>query len=150
VNQGWLEERAVRLGVSARDWQEAVRIAGQRLVDLGLADERYPEAMVRCVHEFGPYIVVAPGVAVAHARPEEGGLKDGIVLVRLDPSLPFGHADNDPVTFLFAFSARESGHHLEMLKDLAVLLADQEAMAALNAATTPGEAVRAVQSVRGT
>ena len=41
-----LSEKNVRLHVSARDWEEAVRIGGRILVENGTAKESYVEGML--------------------------------------------------------------------------------------------------------
>ena len=41
-----LSEKNVRLHVSARDWEEAVRIGGRILVENGTAKESYVEGIV--------------------------------------------------------------------------------------------------------
>jgi len=47
-------------------------LAGAFLVDTDAVFPSYVDAMVRAVEELGPYMVVAPGIALAHARPEDG------------------------------------------------------------------------------
>jgi len=51
-------------------------LAGAFLVDTDAVFPSYVDAMVRAVEELGPYMVVAPGIALAHARPEDGGETD--------------------------------------------------------------------------
>lgn len=36
--------------------------------------------MIESVEEYGPYIVIGPHLALAHARPEDGSLKLGLSL----------------------------------------------------------------------
>ena len=43
------------------------------------------------VDEHGPYIVIAPGLALAHARPGPEVLADGLAVVTLAEPVPFGH-----------------------------------------------------------
>ena len=58
----------VEVGIKVKDWQEAIRKVGNLLVKDGAVEVRFTEAMIRVVNEFGPYIVVAPGIALPHAR----------------------------------------------------------------------------------
>lgn len=107
------------VGVEAADWRDAVRAGAALLVDAGVATAGYPDACVATVDEHGPYIVLAPGLALAHARPEAGALGDGIAAARLVAPVVFGHADNDPVDLVLAFSADDDGGHVAMLSGLA-------------------------------
>lgn len=44
--------------------------AGGLLLDNQSIKKEYIADMIASVHEFGPYIVIAPGIALFHARPE--------------------------------------------------------------------------------
>ncbi|WP_158370099.1 PTS sugar transporter subunit IIA [Cellulosimicrobium cellulans] len=107
---------------AAADWAAAVRLAGDLLVDLGVAGPEYGEACVASVRERGPYIVLAPGLALAHARPEEGATGTGVVLVRLGEPVVFGHPANDPVDLVLAFATPDAEAHLDVLRALATAL----------------------------
>ncbi|WP_168220919.1 PTS sugar transporter subunit IIA [Actinomadura sp. WMMA1423] len=106
-------------GAAAGDWREAVRTAASALVGAGAAGGGYPEACVRVVEENGPYIVLAKGLALVHARPEEGGLAVGVGVTRLAAPVAFGHPDNDPVDLLLAFCTPGPDAHVGTLSGLA-------------------------------
>lgn len=110
---------AVRASVPCDDWREAVRAAGRLLVETGAATDRYVEAIVGAVEELGPYIVLAPGIAIAHARPEDGAIAVGFSLVRLAEPVAFGSAANDPVDLVFAFGSPDKDQHISALSTLA-------------------------------
>lgn len=63
-----LTPKAVRVQVHANNWEDVVRIGGQVMVDNGLVTPSYIDAMVKTVTEMGPYIVIAPGIAMPRAR----------------------------------------------------------------------------------
>ncbi|GGQ31945.1 PTS system ascorbate-specific IIA component [Actinomadura coerulea] len=106
-------------GATAGDWRDAVRAAASALVAAGAAGEGYPEACVRVVEENGPYIVLTKGLALVHARPEEGGLAVGVGVTRLAAPVEFGHPDNDPVDLLLAFCTPDPDAHVGTLSGLA-------------------------------
>ncbi|MFA1543758.1 PTS sugar transporter subunit IIA [Actinomadura monticuli] len=106
-------------GVAAHGWREAVREAASALVGAGAAAEGYPDACVRVVEENGPYIVLTKGLALVHARPEEGGLAVGVGAARLAAPVEFGHPDNDPVDLLLAFCTPGADAHVGVLSGLA-------------------------------
>ncbi len=124
---------AARVGVRCSDWREAVRQAGALLAEAGLAAPEYAEAMVRVLEEFGPYAVVAPGVCLAHARPEQGALGVGAVALKLAEPVPFGHPDHDPVWLVVGLAARHGDAHLALLRGLAAVLSDPDRVARLHA-----------------
>ncbi|OLT30680.1 hypothetical protein BJF79_38500 [Actinomadura sp. CNU-125] len=106
-------------GTAAAGWPEAVRAAASALVEAGAAGPGYPDACVRVVEENGPYIVLTKGLALVHARPEEGGLAVGVGATRLASPVEFGHPDNDPVDLLLAFCTPDPDVHVGTLSALA-------------------------------
>ena len=53
--------------------------------------------MIETVEKIGPYIVLAPKVAVPHARPERGVNKLGISLLKLNKEVDFNtDEEEDP------------------------------------------------------
>ncbi|MCQ4208963.1 PTS sugar transporter subunit IIA [Streptomyces longispororuber] len=128
---------AIRLDVAAPDWQAAVRTAGNLLVETGVSTDTYTQEMIRNVAENGPYIVIAPGFAFAHARPSPAVRRTGMSWVRLASPVNFGHETNDPVHLVVALAATDAGAHTEAMGALARLLADSDTSAALDHAATP-------------
>ena len=144
-----LDERLVQLGVEASDWEGAVRASMRPLVELGMATGGYVDDIVRGVRALGPYVVIAPGVALPHARPESGALESAVGIVTLKDPVEFGSADNDPVKFLFPLSAKDNDSHLGALQSLVELLSDPDFFTQLENATTPQEVVDLVHAKEG-
>lgn len=129
----------VKLDIPATNWEEAVRRAGALLESNGDVLPSYTEAMVRVVRELGPYAVIAPGVALPHARPEDGVLKSCLGVVRLSTPVEFGSTANDPVDLVFPFGATRGSMHIEVLAALARFLAQPDRVRALREARTEQE-----------
>ncbi|MFH8793377.1 PTS sugar transporter subunit IIA [Streptomyces sp. NPDC017941] len=140
-----LPVEAIRLGVAAGDWRAAIGAAGELLVATGSSTDAYTAEMIRNVVDAGPYIVVAPGFAFAHARPSPAVLRTGMSWVRLARPVEFGHGTNDPVDLVVALAADDASAHTEAMASLARLLADQDTALALRGAATPA-AVHALLS----
>ncbi len=138
----------VALGLRVQDWQQAVRKAGNLLVQVGAVEPRYVDAMIRMVQEIGPYIVIAPGVALPHARPEDGVKAPGMSLVTLEPPVKFGNEHNDPVDLVIAFAVKDHESHIEALAELARLLEDQNTLKELKRAFSPEELLTVIERKR--
>ncbi|MFO7292749.1 MAG: PTS sugar transporter subunit IIA [Actinomycetes bacterium] len=136
---------AVRAGLRCADWREAVREAGKLLVATGAATDDYVDAIVRAVEELGPYIVLAPGIALAHARPEDGGVAVGFSLVTLAEPVEFGSEHNDPVDLVFAFASPDSEQHITALAALADFIESDDNLARIRAANDDEELYRVIQ-----
>lgn len=120
----YLTPDRIRVHVAVDDWEEAVRTAGSLLLEAGTCEPRYIDAMINAVHEMGPYMVLAPGLALAHARPEDGVTDVGMSLITLDPPVDFGAEGKDPISLVIAFGAVDKEKHLDMLQALALFLDD--------------------------
>lgn len=135
----------VALGVPVAGWEEAVRAAGDVLVKAGDVRPAYTEAMLRTVREIGPYIVVAPGVALPHARPEDGVLRTCLGLVRLAGPVAFGSEANDPVDLVFPFGTAGPDEHIEVLAELSRFLSEPGRVDALREARTEEDVLAVVE-----
>jgi PTS system ascorbate-specific IIA component len=134
-----LPRDAVRSGVRCGDWREAVRAAGRLLVKSRAATDRYVDAIVAAVEQLGPYIVLAPGIAIAHARPEDGAMAVGFSLVRLAEPIAFGSHANDPVDLVFAFATPDRNEHISALSALAQFIESGSNVERLRSARTDDE-----------
>lgn len=123
-------DRRILVGAAVKSWEEAVKLAGKLLVDDGVVEDRYVEAMIQVTRELGPYAVIAPGVALPHARPEDGAKEVGLSIVTLREGVNFG-SPNDPVYVVIGFSAKDKKSHLRVLQELADFLSDEKAVEAL-------------------
>ncbi|WP_181575158.1 PTS sugar transporter subunit IIA [Actinomyces sp. Z5] len=137
-----LPDTSFRLDVDAIDWRDALRLAGEGLTASGAATPEYTEEMIAAVEEHGPYIVIAPGLALAHSRPSPAVLHTGMSWVRLTHPVDFG-SPNDPVRHIIGLAAKDEREHLDVMAALARALSDPVARTELDRAPTPA-ALRAL------
>ncbi|GKX60954.1 PTS ascorbate transporter subunit IIA [Leminorella grimontii] len=131
------ENKSIRLQAEADTWQEAVRIGVDLLVEAGVVEPRYYQAILDGVERFGPYFVIAPGLAMPHGRPEEGVKKTGFSLVTLKKPIAFNHEDNDPVDILITMAAVDANTHQEVgIMQVVNLFEDEENFDRLRACRT--------------
>lgn len=134
-----LSPEAIALDVAAGDWEEAIAAAGVLLTETGVATEQYTVEMIDSVLAKGPYIVIAPGFAFAHARPSPAVLRTGLSWVRLAGPVEFGHPTNDPVDLVVALAATDAKEHTAAMAELAKVIGDPDRRAALAAAQRADE-----------
>ncbi|MCX6485240.1 MAG: PTS sugar transporter subunit IIA [Rhodoluna sp.] len=137
----------IRVGVTANNFAEAITAAGELLVEAGHAKPQYIRAMIQVVEELGPYIVIADGIALAHAAPGDNVIKNSIALAVLEKSVDFG--SGKMVKAVFAMAATDHDSHIESLGDLAALLADAEIRTVLLTAVESQPIELALASVLG-
>lgn len=112
----------IELNIDSKDWVDSTKKASVKLVERNIIEEKYIDAMIDSVLKFGPYIVIAKNVALAHARPEEGAIETKLYFTTLKNDIEFGELDNDPVKLLIVLSAKDSNSHLEILCQLGSIL----------------------------
>jgi PTS system ascorbate-specific IIA component len=132
-----LSLEAIRLDVHVDDWQGAIAAAGRLLTSTDVASDTYTAEMIESVVEKGPYIVIAPGFAFAHARPSPAVHRTGMSWVRLARPVDFGHPSNDPVDLVVALAATDSTAHTSAMAELAKVIGDPTRRDALESAPTP-------------
>ncbi len=140
-----LDHSSISVGEEPADWREAVEISGKLLLAAGAAEEKYVSAMIRTTEELGPYAVIAPGVAIPHARPEDGAKSVGLSLAVLSEPVEFGSKENDPVDLVFGFSTTDPDSHVGLLQALADFIEKPENTEALREAKTVEEILQIVE-----
>lgn len=115
-------------------WQQSIALAGSALQAQGATTAAYTREMIETVLEHGPYIVIAPGIALAHARPSRAVLRPALSLVTLGHPVCFGAEKNDPVDLVFGLAATDANSHLDLMRHLAQILSDDTAITRLRAA----------------
>ena len=134
-----LNDESIDLHARAANWRDAITIAGNLLESSGAITPAYTQAMIESLEVNGPYIVVAPGFAFAHARPSEAVKRTAISWVRLETPVAFGHGTNDPVNLVVALAAQDDQAHTQSMKELAKLLGKKDTRAKLDTVATADE-----------
>lgn len=119
-------ENSIRVGAVALDREHVLQLCGELLVASGRTTPDYTDAMLAALTELGPYFVIAPGIALAHAGPSEAVMATGLSLLTLAEPIVFGHESNDPVRLVVGLCAVDHDSHLELMAALAEFLADAD------------------------
>lgn len=117
-----LNPDTVRVRALASAWPEVVDLAGGLLLSTGAIEADYVKAMKGVILNHGPYVVLLPGIALLHARPEDGVRRLGMALITLRSPIPFGHPTHDPVGIAIALAASDRYSHVKALTQLVRLL----------------------------
>lgn len=126
------------------DWSQAITEAAQPLLEQDYIETGYIDAMIDSVKEFGPYIVIAPEIAIAHARPEDNVNKVGLSLLKLNESINFAE-DSHYASLIFVLSATDNASHLNVLQSLAGLLGNKEVVNQLLASKNSDEIIEIIK-----
>ncbi|MGO2305602.1 MAG: PTS sugar transporter subunit IIA [Providencia sp.] len=122
--QSLIDNNSIKLQASAENWQEAIKIGTDMLIASGAILPTYHEAIISSINELGPYICIAPSLALPHARPENGVLKTAFALVTLKEPILF-EGEDEPVDVLITLAGSSSDEHMEGLMEVTQVLDDE-------------------------
>ena len=120
-------------------WQEAIELAAQPLLDKHEIEERYIKAIIDKVEAFGPYIDLGLGIALPHARPEEGVKKLGMSFLRCEHPVKLMNDDKHEIKLFIVLAAIDNETHLRALSTLTKILSNKERLGQLLAVTNATE-----------
>ncbi|HHW7508085.1 TPA: PTS sugar transporter subunit IIA [Mannheimia haemolytica] len=125
LKQSLIENNSILLNQSAANWEEAIKIGTDLLVKAGTIEPRYYDNIISKIKEMGPYIILAPGLAMPHARPEEGVIKTSFALVTFDTPIYF-EGEDEPVHVMLTLAGSDSDQHMQGLVEITQVLDDPE------------------------
>ncbi len=140
----WINESNISIVEQSEDWKSAVSLAVQPLINNGAVEPRYLQAIYDMHREIGPYYVLGEGIAMPHARPEEGVNRTALSLVIVSNGVEFHSEDNDPVYIIFALAAIDSNSHIEMIASLSNLFCDDEVVEKLRQCQSKQDVLQAI------
>lgn len=111
------------------DWREAVRAACQPLIADKTIENEYIDAIIGKIEEYGPYIVIAPNIAIPHAQEGVGVNDTAVSFMKTEKPV---HFDDDPehdARLFFVLASTNNEIHLQNLSEMAEILDDEEFVA---------------------
>lgn len=139
-----LSEKNIFLNLTANTKEEAIRFAGQKLVDNGYVKPAYIEAMLEREKLTSTYL--GESIAVPHGTIESKDevITTGIVFCQYPSGVQFGEEESDKAKIVIGIAARNN-EHLSVIAKLTNALDDESIIAKL-ASTNSIEEVLAILS----
>lgn len=131
LKESLIENNSILLNQTASNWKAAIKLGTDLLEKSGAIEPRYYTNIVSKIEEMGPYIILAPGLAMPHARPEEGVIKTSFALVTLTEPVYFDGED-EPVSVLITLAGSDSDKHMEGLMEITQSLDDEDSDTGVN------------------
>lgn len=122
-------------------WEEAIAASCQPLIKDNSIESVYVDAIIECVKKYGPYIVLAPNIAMPHSQEGAVGVNDtGISFMKVEEPVHFeeGNPEKDARLF-FVLASVDHNVHLQNMEKLAMLLLNDELVEELLVAKTVEE-----------
>ena len=135
----------IKVNEKCDNWKDAIGVVEEILESKGIVEDRYKDAIINNFKELGPYMVIAPGIVLSHARPEGGVNDTGISILTLDKPLNFGNEQNDPVKLVVTLAAKDNENHLELLSSLMEMFMNTEDLNGILEANNQNEVYKIIQ-----
>ena len=142
LKQALVENDSIRLGLEAKDWKEAVKVAVAPLIESGAILPEYYDAIIESTEEYGPSYILMPGMP--HARPEAGVQRDAFSLITLQKPVVF--SDGKEVSILLALAATSSKIHTSVaIPQIIALFELEDSIARLQACQTKEDVLAMIE-----
>lgn len=136
-----IQQKNIRIKEEVADWKQAVVEAVAPLIENGYVEDRYVDAIIENTEKYGPYYVIAPNIALPHARPEQGVLRKQLAVLLLRKPIKFSQ-DGFDVRLLITLAASDSESHLQTLAKLSEVLSDDDLIGQILGAASEEEIYR--------
>lgn len=124
--ENFLNKSTINILENVKDWQDSINIVSKPLIENKIIEKRYVDAIFKTHEDLGPYYVLAPGIAMPHARPEQGSNGMGLSLLIVKNGVSFNSLENDPVYIIVMLAAKDSDSHIELISSLSDLLDNEQ------------------------
>lgn len=119
-----LKKDFIAIKTASCHWKEAIKRSAEPLEQFGYIEQRYAEEAIQKVEEYGDYIVVSRGVALAHAGKDSGVIKDGLSLLVCKDGISF-QKDKAKVNLIFCFACTGEKEYLDLIKEIVAVGKEQ-------------------------
>ena len=105
-------------------YQEAIHLCFKPLLDQQYITQEYAKNVIEKGKELNFYYLLTQGMAMPHARPEDGALKNGISFLLVKDGVQFESHEFNPVYCLVGLVATDSDSHILNMMDIATIFGD--------------------------
>ncbi|MBU9846409.1 PTS mannitol transporter subunit IIA [Rahnella ecdela] len=140
----FFDRESIAIYSSADDWSQAIDLSMKNILERKYITPDYIQAIKDTTREIGPYYLLAPGIAMPHARPECGALHTALSFTLLRQGVSFD-AESPPVRLLIGLAAKDSDSHIEAIQALSEILCEDEVIDELLNSKNTEELINIIQ-----
>lgn len=142
-----LRKENIHLNKDFETKDEAIRFAGQVLVDEGYVTEDYIEEMIKRDNNLSTYM--GNFIAIPHGTEDSGDMikKSGLSVIQVPNGVNFGTADEEKIATVIFGIAGKGDEHLDILSNIAIYASEIDNVIKLADATSEDEILAALEGV---
>ncbi|MBP2643651.1 MAG: phosphoenolpyruvate-dependent sugar phosphotransferase system, 2 family protein [Firmicutes bacterium] len=107
-------------------WEDAVAAAAKPLLEQKAIEQEYVTAIIDSIKKYGPYIVIAPNIALPHAQGGIGVKETSISFLKVEEPVHFSDDPEHDARLIFLLASVNSEDHLEKLAELVEEISDND------------------------
>ncbi len=112
------------------DWREAIKVSYLPLLRDNIITHNYVDSVIKCVEEYGPYIVILDGVVMPHSSIHNKECnKTSIAFMSLKDPVKFEEGKEGKI--FFSLSASDENQHIKNIERLMEILENEELLGEL-------------------
>lgn len=121
-----IEKQRYSFHQSFDNWEDAVKAACIPLEEQRAIEREYSDLIIKSIKKYGPYIVIAPKIAIPHAQEGKGVNETCICFMKTDTPVSFGDSAEYDAQLFFVLASMNNDIHLKNLSKLVEMISDQE------------------------
>lgn len=118
-----LDSKNVQIVDSVNDYQDAIKLAIEPLIEQGYCDQAYLDQIFKNTEKLGPYYVLGDNLALIHA--ENDHVKNSQITLNLIKNGVDFSDDHQHIQILIGLCAKDGNDHMQMMANIAKIFTDQ-------------------------
>lgn len=125
-------------------WEAAVQASCEVLLADNTITQDYVDAVIKCIKEYGPYIVIAPMIAMPHSTEGAVGVNDTkISFMKVEEPVHFKEDTPEyDAKLFFTIASVDHEQHMKNIMNLSEMLMNDEVVEALLNAKSDEDLIR--------
>lgn len=118
----FINKQNIRLNLNCKNFEDVILQGTKPLEEQGLITPKYGIDIINKLKEYGPYMVIAPGVCLSHTNLVNEINKSCMSFISLKNPIKFNSEFNDPVKIVLTFASLDKEIHLNALLEFMNIL----------------------------
>lgn len=118
------------------NWEDAIIQACKPLLEQNAIQAIYQDLIIENIKKFGPYIVIAPNIAIPHAQEKQGVNETCMAFMKTEVPVKFSDNPEHNAQLFFVLASTNNDLHLENLCELVEFLENKDIVEKLEKAKT--------------
>lgn len=126
-------------------WEESILRTAMPLVKAGSIEKEHAQSIIKVINAYGHYMVITPGVALIHGRPENGVNRLDVSMLLSKTPIEFG--EHNAVHVIFFIAIKDKNTHLGILHNIMQIVREPERIAALASSTSSAQVMNMLYTI---